>query len=363
MLPIKSLSMVYATIQKHIGFTSRLFNVFLLSLIVFTAVISLFCSDTFVAALDNAPEITLVYPIGGEILNGTITIQWVTPTTDEQNNSLLIYCFYTTDDTMNWQRMHDEPLSNTSSFTWSTTTLSDGHYRLLIEAVDATNQMGTDKSGSFIIDNDKSNLSIGAIKVTNTLKDTDWVKNGDDIEIAAEIMNGGELTKEDIWADLSVFSLGNRVNADSFDGRIAHWLLNDIFCYPPDGTLNIAITAKDLVTRSISLTADNTPPQMAITKPLNGFYLFNKKFFPLSSVFIVGPIKIQVQIKDNYAVNHVEYYCNDVLLDTVVSSPYALYVKTHLKGRYTLKVLAYDGAGNTCVQRQNITIFTLIAGI
>jgi len=217
--------------------------------------------------------------------------------------------------------------------------------------------MGTDRSGSFVIDNDKSDLAITTIRVTNTIEDTKWVKNGDDLEIFADIKGGTDLTSEDIWADLSALSRGNMVTADSFDGTVASWLIEDISCSPSEGTIEITIIAHGLADKSFSLTADNTPPEMTIKKPVPGIYFFNRKVFPSESIFIIGSLTIQVQLQDNIALDRVDYYLNGLLYETVISSPYSIYINQRLKGRYTVKMIAYDCAGNSCSQTETITMF------
>jgi hypothetical protein len=266
MLQTKCRPTMFNDRKKH-KWLKHFIHLFLTSTIVFTIFFPFAYSYSIVVALENPPKITLLSPIGGETLSDTITIQWNTQTNDENESDLLVYCFYITDDTTNWQRINNEPLPNTGSFTWSTTMLPDGYYRLLVEAVDSTNTMGTDRSESFVIDNDKSNLTIAAIRVTNNQDEAEWVKNGDDIEIFAEIKNGMDLSRDDIWVDLSAFSKGNKVVADSFDGTLATWTIEDISCNPSEGELYITVTANNLTNRSVSLTADNTPPQMSIKKP------------------------------------------------------------------------------------------------
>ena len=356
MLQTKCRPTVFNDRKKHKRL-KRFKHFFLMSTIIFSIFFSFAYSNSVVVALENALNITLLYPIGGETLTDTITIQWNTQTNDGNEEALFIYCFYTTDDITNWQRINNEALPNTGSFTWSTIVLPDGHYRLLIEAVDSTNAMGTDRSESFVIDNDKSNLSVTTIRVTNKQVDTEWVKNGDDIEIIAEIKDGMDLSRDDFRADLSVFSMGNKVVADSFDGTLAIWAIEDILCNPSEGELYITVTANGLTNRSVMLTADNTPPQMTIKKPVNGIYFFNKKLLPSESIFIIGSFTVQVQLQDNFAINRLEYYLNGLPYDTVISSPYQLYINHRFKGCYNLKLIAYDCAENNCIKMEEIAIF------
>ena len=97
----------------------------------------------------NPPSVQLIYPTGGEILKDTITIEWSAHDSKDGDN-LPIHLFYSDGET--WVRINGV-LENTGEYDWDTTTLPDGTYELLIQAVDSDGNIGHDSSEPFEIDN------------------------------------------------------------------------------------------------------------------------------------------------------------------------------------------------------------------
>jgi len=97
----------------------------------------------------NPPVIQLIYPTGGEILKDTITVEWFAEDSEDEDN-LPIHLFYY--DHGNWHRINGV-LDNDGEYNWDTTTLPDGEYKLLIEAVDSYNLIRHDSSDWFTIKN------------------------------------------------------------------------------------------------------------------------------------------------------------------------------------------------------------------
>ena len=83
---------------------------------------------------------------------------------------------------------------------------------------------------------------------------------------------------------------------------------------------------------------DTAPPVAAITSPLNGSVL------PRNTT-----VTITATATDNVGVTKVEFYLGGKLLAADPSSPYAVTWKVPAKSNvsYTIKVIAYDSAGNT----------------
>jgi parallel beta-helix repeat protein len=98
----------------------------------------------------NPPNVQILYPKGGEILKGIITIKWQA-LDSKDGTELPIYLFYL-DEEGNWYYINDV-LENTGEYNWDTTKIPDGTYKLLVEAVDSDNNVGHDTSGPFEIKN------------------------------------------------------------------------------------------------------------------------------------------------------------------------------------------------------------------
>jgi len=105
---------------------------------------------------------------------------------------------------------------------------------------------------------------------------------------------------------------------------------------------------------------DVAPPIIEIEKPINGLYLFNEKVRNLSIPLIVGSLNIEVSAYDNeFSVDYVEFYINSEKKETDSLSPYRFtnWHENGLFGKYTIKAVAYDTAGNQ--NSDEITIWKL----
>jgi len=97
-----------------------------------------------------------------------------------------------------------------------------------------------------------------------------------------------------------------------------------------------------LVTETV---ADMIPPAVAIASPLNGTIVSRNSMFTITAT-----------ASDNVGVAKVEFYMANKLLATDTSSPYSAAWKVPAKaGLYTIKVVAYDAAGNTASAMSAVT--------
>ena len=183
---------------------------------------------------------------------------------------------------------------------------------------------------------------------------SDYIKNGDSLEINAGITYGQHLTAEEITADLSGIGKGTSVPADSFDGLTATWELTDIVCTPSDGPVTITVTVGD-ESNSATITADNTLPELNVVKPDNALYFFNTKLLALNKPIIIGPLTLEATAYDTSGIEKTEIYIDDELKETLTGGS-EWYMNLRLMGRHTLKIVAYDNAGNVNVYSQTVII-------
>ena len=102
---------------------------------------------------------------------------------------------------------------------------------------------------------------------------------------------------------------------------------------------------------------DKIPPNVTIIKPERGFYFFNKKFlkriFPPAN--IIGNITIEVNASDtDSGIEKVEFYINGVNMGNDTTKPYTYdwrWKRPRLFHLFIIKVVAYDYAGNTAIDR------------
>jgi parallel beta-helix repeat protein len=108
-------------------------------------------------------------------------------------------------------------------------------------------------------------------------------------------------------------------------------------------------------------TEDNEPPVLKITKPKRALYIFNHKIrnYLLHKTLTIGDIEIQVEASNNESgVAHVEFYVDNDLKCNDTTKTYS-YVWKREKGflfkhLHTIKIIAYDNAGNKI--SKNMTI-------
>jgi parallel beta-helix repeat protein len=308
---------------------------------------------------DDPPIVQLEYPRGGEDLSGTINIQWFALDSEDQG-SPSIWLYYTADGGSSWVRIAKN-LENTigdgfhkdrGEYSWSAGSLPDGNYMLRIHAYDTAGNLAIDTSDPFAINNHNSGLLVSYVTVSSN-----YVKNDDSLEIKAGITQGTHLTAEEITADLSGFGKGTSVPADSFDGLTATWDLTNVICTPSDGPITITVTAGD-ESNTATITADNTLPELTVIKPENALYFFNAKLFALNKPIIIGAITLEATADDSSGVQKTEIYIDDELKETLTGGS-EWYMNLRLMGRHTLKIVAYDNAGNINEYTQTVMIYNL----
>jgi len=105
---------------------------------------------------------------------------------------------------------------------------------------------------------------------------------------------------------------------------------------------------------------DDIPPTIAILKPENALYLRNSKILPLRKPLIIGTIDIEVAASDDQTgIERVEFFIDDELKETDITEPYnwTWDEKTRFRFRHTIKVIAYDEAGNYATSEISVRKF------
>ena len=104
-----------------------------------------------------------------------------------------------------------------------------------------------------------------------------------------------------------------------------------------------------------TVTIDYPLPTLAITKPINGIYIANKKIFPFPFPFILGKITIQVSVDSHYSIKEVIFCVSDnTIYDT--TPPYEwTWTQRNFQLKNNLYVIAYDVKGRYAEQRMEVT--------
>lgn len=119
------------------------------------------------------------------------------------------------------------------------------------------------------------------------------------------------------------------------NGQIAIWDTSDL-----EGlyALQLLVVAQDQTVRTttIQVTVDNNPPQVSIRFPEEG----QRFIYPLEST-----VTLQAVASDDLELATVEFYVDNRLVTTLTTPPFAVPWQAKL-GQHTLRVQAYDHAGN-----------------
>ena len=112
---------------------------------------------------------------------------------------------------------------------------------------------------------------------------------------------------------------------------------------------------------SDKFTIDNTKPSLNIDKPITGkLYIFDKEILPLigKKAVIIGKITIVAVASDTTSsISKVEFYIDGSLKKTDNSTPYEWQWDERTVGKHTIKVIAYDEAGNK--ETKEIEVFVI----
>ena len=105
---------------------------------------------------------------------------------------------------------------------------------------------------------------------------------------------------------------------------------------------------KTVIAHFIPTGEDTTPPLVKIIKPINAIYISNKPIIPVKMPIVVQLITIEVNASDNQSgIDRVEFYIDGILKGNDSSAPYSYDWNEIRSGKRTIKVTAYDNAGNS----------------
>jgi len=93
---------------------------------------------------------------------------------------------------------------------------------------------------------------------------------------------------------------------------------------------------------------DTEPPTLDISSPEEGFlYIINRKIMPFFTTLIIGKIDIEVNVSDDQTgIDIVEFYIDDNFKANDAIEPYSWTWDKWAFFKHTIKVTAYDNAGN-----------------
>jgi len=297
--------------------------------------------------VDNEiPSLIIAYPDVNQTLSGIVNLQInVTDLYSGIDTSNIKYEIQSTQRSMDCTGSQCDEYLDTTKF-------SDGSYTITFYAYDNAGNLNQ-SSISIYIDNTRSSISF-----TN-IADNDYIR--DIITIYAKISNPTE-ELGDVnfkWTTTSSSSDWQKMTCDSDYNCSITWNTNSL----TEGTYTLFInttgTMDYLVSSSITVTVDNTPPTLDILQPLET--QVSGMIYPkvlVTDYYSVNPSEIKFEINgETYSMNclqqtqNKQYRCTGNFNTTSLSD-----------GTYTLKFIAKDQAGNENSTSKEIIINNLSPG-
>lgn len=311
---------------------------------------------------NNPPLLELHHPTGGEIVKGTLTIEWYAIDSGYRNQEdLPIYLYYKKAEMMDdsFQKIA-EKLPNTGIYNWSTSEIENGEYQIHIVAQNKQNGIAHKTSKPFTILSTLAmitNISIERIIETNE-RESSFIRTGDNVRILASLEHAEKINSSEISANLSALGKKAEVPPDSVNETTAVWMITNVTCHTSEEA-HITITIKDHDERSEPIQMDPFQPKIRFITPENGVYLFNKRILPSEKTIIFGTCTFTLTIEENCNVEKVEFYIDENIYQTKTAEPYSITVHDRVFGKHDITIVAYDTAGNSEQVSRTVQIYKI----
>ncbi|PNX50160.1 MAG: hypothetical protein BV458_13695 [Thermoplasmata archaeon M9B2D] len=186
------------------------------------------------------PEVTVIYPNGGEVVSGEITIQWYASDDLTMNLDGTIILEYSADNGGSWVQLVSHG-NNTGFYVWNTTSVPDGDFYLIsVSAIDDFYNIGSDASDrTFSISNYATEypqingptyggngivFNFTAVYTDpdekNIFYKWDW-GDGNESEWFGPLSSGEPISASKMWINDGNYSI--RVKAKNVDGIETQW--------------------------------------------------------------------------------------------------------------------------------------------
>jgi len=273
----------------------------------------------------HGPRVEIIYPKDNEVVSGNVNI--LGNANDPDGNETIQYVKVKIDDgswniadgTINW------------NYNFHTELIDDGEHTISAISFDGSTISFIDDIKVYVRNNElKVNAQGLYYGVIN-----------EPVQFNGSIISGGKPPLEWFWQ----FGDGNTSNFQNPE----HIYSNEGVYYA-----NLCVTddlgkkGEDNATVIITKEYDKNPPNIMITKPMNKLYINNRSIIPFFARIIVGDILIEVESSDNESyIKHVDFYINDDFKESDSIEPYSYYWSGNSFGKHTIKIVAYDNAGNS----------------
>ncbi|HEC75746.1 MAG TPA: hypothetical protein ENI33_00605 [Thermoplasmatales archaeon] len=133
--------------------------------------------------------------------------------------------------------------------------------------------------------------------------------------------------------------------------------------YDGKGNESLANSSNLKVGKEPMFVEDGNPPTIFIQRPKGHLYIFGRDIFPtiFGNTIIIGDITVNVNATDNEnGIEKIEFYVDDELKEIIREEPYEWLWDEKIAWKHKIKVVAYDKAGNTADDEEEVVIFNII---
>ena len=209
--------------------------------------------DQFMVDNPSAPNVAIIQPLQGAIWSGVRNVSWTATDLEQASSTLDILLQYRCCGNTGWTNLINST-NNLGLYSWNTSTVQNSNdYELRVIATDDTSLTGT----GYVIQFSISNIIIlpppvvqpkpqNKVHIDKISIGGDSVKAGDDLVIAIDFENSGELDLDDVSATAVIQELGIRKKIGPFDldrnDDTARTIVLEIPEYAESGRYDVRIT-------------------------------------------------------------------------------------------------------------------------
>ena len=218
--------------------------------------------------VNNPPQVTVIYPNGGEELSGNINIRW--RATDQDNDELTINIEYSNNNGRNWYFIYNN-LRNDGVESWNTNNYPNGEYLIKVTASDGEITVSDISNGIFTIGNNGDNPNLPNAYITSP-------RSGDyNINDVIQFRGYGEDADNDRIINYK-WNLGNNVirneqNFEHFYNEIGNYditfeVQDEHGAWSAPARVNVNIIEGEIPNREPNIPSNPHPENNAINVPI-----------------------------------------------------------------------------------------------
>jgi parallel beta-helix repeat protein len=182
------------------------------------------------------PQVTVIYPNGGEVVAGEITIQWSASddVTMDLNGTILIE--YSPDNGSSWNQIAAQQ-NNVGLYQWNTTLIPDGYgYLIRVSATDEFLNTGSDTSDASFSINNHQNYPPGSLQISGPSAGGNGILFN--FTVNATDPEGDQISYKWDWGDGNFTDWLGPFNSSE--------LFTTSYSWASDGNYSIQVKAKDI---------------------------------------------------------------------------------------------------------------------